>query len=187
MALQVMEKMKLIQLGGVVKIALRKAVANGEFFPSASSCVEFLQKRFGDHESPEYNIREIFPEQVQRERKSASRMKYHSIDGSSKFRVMVIEPNSNVAKAAPYICVCETCMLEYGSCSLFKVFLFIPSMFPKMKGALEVEWNLMTKMKMIKHQYMEKVKDLLQITLSLTLCVLLQLRRAAVICFISST
>ena len=57
-------------VGGVVKIALRKAVAHGEFFPSASACIDFLNDKFGGNESPEYTIKEIFPERLDRERKS---------------------------------------------------------------------------------------------------------------------
>ena len=74
-------------VGGVVKITLRKAVVHGEFFATASSCVDFLVTKFGENESPEYNIKEIYPEEVEREHNHASKTKYYPLDGSSKFRV----------------------------------------------------------------------------------------------------
>ena len=35
-------------VGGVAKIALRKSVAKGDFFPLASACVKFLVEKFGE-------------------------------------------------------------------------------------------------------------------------------------------
>ena len=53
-----------------------------------------------------------------RERKKASKLTFGTLDGSSRFRVMRIEPDSNVV--APYLCVCEMCLDYMGSCSPFK-------------------------------------------------------------------
>ena len=42
--------------------------------------------------------KEIFPEMLDRERKKVSKLTFDMLDGSSRFRVMVIEPDSNVVK-----------------------------------------------------------------------------------------
>ena len=42
-----------------------------------------------------------------------------SIDGTSAFRSIVVKPNSTIISAANRICICESCMNECGSCSLF--------------------------------------------------------------------
>ena len=71
-------------VGGTQKIALWRGVAEGKFILSASSCVDYLNAKFGDSESPEYDIKEIYPEELQRERKQASKINFKSLPGSSK-------------------------------------------------------------------------------------------------------
>ena len=44
-----------------------------------------------------------------------------TIDGSSRFEVVVVEPESNVIKAALYLCICNDCWLSYGSWNLFYI------------------------------------------------------------------
>ena len=106
-------------VGGTQKIAIRRAVAHGKFFRSCDSCVSFLQEKFSDSESPIYDIREIFPEEVKTVRKAAAKLKYRTVDGSSKIRVMVVKHGVDEIKVAPYLCVCDTCLTDYGSCDLF--------------------------------------------------------------------
>ena len=44
---------------------------------------------------------------------------FGTIDGTSAFRSIVFKPNSTTISAANRICICERCMNECGSCSLF--------------------------------------------------------------------
>ena len=104
-------------VGEVVKIALRRAVTVGEFFPSAACCIDYLNEKFGESISPRY-IKEIYTEELSKRRASAKYVKYGKVAGSSRFRVMVFTPNEDV-KAAPYLCICHKCMNSYGSCQLF--------------------------------------------------------------------
>ena len=90
-------------VGGTQKIALRRAVAEGKFFSSASSCIDYLNEKFGSSEAPAYNIREVFVEQLERERRSASKMRFKTLSGSSKIRVMIVIPDSDDIKTAPYL------------------------------------------------------------------------------------
>ena len=106
-------------VGGTQKIAIRRAVSNRMVFDRASACVDFLQEKFGDSESPIYDIKEIFPEQLEVERKSAGKRKYPTVDGSSLIRIILFKWDSDVIKAAPYLCVCEKCELDIGSCDLY--------------------------------------------------------------------
>ena len=51
--------------GGGAKIALRRAVTTGEFFPSATACTEFLHEKFKANENPTYYVREKYQECLQ--------------------------------------------------------------------------------------------------------------------------
>ena len=51
--------------------------------------------------------------------KSAKKTKYHTVVGSSRIRIMVVKPNDEAIKVAPYLCVCEKCEVEIGSCDLY--------------------------------------------------------------------
>ena len=92
-------------VGGTQKIAIRRAVANRMVFDGAGACVDFIQQKFADSEAPLYDIKEIYPEQVEMERTSAGKKKYPTVDGSSLIRVMVFKWDSDVIKVAPYLCV----------------------------------------------------------------------------------
>ena len=39
-----------------------------------------------------------------------------ALPGSSKFRVMVFSPDSDVVKTAPHLCICDRCLEDYGNC-----------------------------------------------------------------------
>ena len=108
-------------VGGTQKIALRRAVAQGKFFSGATSCVEYLNTKFGNSEAPTYNITELFEEQLQHERRAASKYNFPTVPGSSSIRIMIVQPDSDEIKAAPYLCICEKCLVDYGSCNLFSV------------------------------------------------------------------
>ena len=57
---------------------------------------------------------------MKKDLESERRLKvFPSIDGSNKFQVMSLEPNSISFAAANRICICDTCKTQYGICSLF--------------------------------------------------------------------
>ena len=104
-------------VGCVLKISLRRAVSQGEFFPSMS-CVEYLCEKFSDHTDPEYIITEIYSESLQKARKNARYTKYPKLKGHSSQRVLGFIPNSDKMKLAPYLYV--SVEVYYGSCDLFE-------------------------------------------------------------------
>lgn len=59
------------------------------------------------------------------ERASKRLFNFPSIDGSSKFQVMVFKPNCKFVKASPRLCICKKCQTEYGSCELFEEYPLI--------------------------------------------------------------
>ena len=42
-----------------------------------------------------------------------------TIDGSDSHQFMVFKPNSRGFKVAPCLCVCDSCLIVFGSCALF--------------------------------------------------------------------
>ena len=77
-----------------------------------------MQDKFAESESPSYDTREIFPEELERERKIAKKIKYNTLAASSKIRVMVIKHNTAFIKVAPYLC--DKWQNKFGSCTLFQ-------------------------------------------------------------------
>lgn len=82
--------------------------------------VSFLQDKFQDHQAPFYHVKEILEEELREERNKRQRMKFPTIKGSSQFHVAIFKPGAEKFKASPRLCLCELCMVEYGSCPLFK-------------------------------------------------------------------
>ena len=58
--------------------------------------------------------------ELEAEREVCSKTVYKPITGSDLFQVMIFMPNATFFKAAPHLCLCEDCHVEYGSCFLFK-------------------------------------------------------------------
>ena len=106
-----------------MKIAIRRAVTEGHFSPSATSCVEFLDGKFSEKNNPSFSyfIKEIYTETLQKKRKDAKFTDYGKVSGSAKYRVVIFSPDGAV-KAAPYLCCCSECLVDLGSCSLFMEF-----------------------------------------------------------------
>ena len=106
-------------VGGIAKTAIRREVASGRFFGSTEEMVEFLQQKFGYHTSPNYVPKMLCSKKINQLRDENKLISCKSIDGSSRFQVMVFHPNSSTIKAALRLCLCDECQIEYGSCSLF--------------------------------------------------------------------
>ena len=77
----------------------------GEWFSGATECVEFLSKVTNDSVNPQYIVKEVEQESLDLLRKKETYVKYESISGSSKFRILIFESNSSICKAAPYVYV----------------------------------------------------------------------------------
>ena len=111
----------------------------GGFFPSAQSCAEYLNQKFWENECPDYCIKKIFPEQLERIRHNAHHIKFDQLPDSSKIRIMIFKPNSTLVQVANmrmcivyaymcilqlcvyvYMCICEKCLNSYGTCNLFE-------------------------------------------------------------------
>ena len=74
---------------GVVKVAVRKEMARGTYFPNAVEVVSFLQEKFGEKTFPQYNIREITADDLAHLRKSAAKKVFPTTPGSSSFHVII--------------------------------------------------------------------------------------------------
>ena len=106
-------------VGGVAKICIHREIAAGNFFSCANEMVEFLNNKFKDHSSPNYVIKNIDGKQLEDDRSALKLKSFQTIEGSSKFQTMIFNPNSDYLKGAPWMCFCENCQTEYGSCDLF--------------------------------------------------------------------
>ena len=107
-------------VGGTVKAAVRQEVARGKYFYEAADCVSFLKNKFEDADGVKYSVKEI-GEEVLNENQAVHRSYiYNTINGSSEFRIAIFNPNMEVFRAAPYLCLCSSCQVELGSCNLFK-------------------------------------------------------------------
>ena len=110
-------------VGGLAKCAIRRYVgARGQVL-NANDALNYLQHKFGDKSCPQYVIKEITIEELENARAAARLKTYPTIYGSDNFQVIVFKPNATSFKAAPYLCICETCLTtEYGSCELFSTY-----------------------------------------------------------------
>ena len=106
-------------VGGIAKVKVRREVAAGNPLRYASEMVEFLTEKFKDKVNPSYMFKEITSKRLETARSSERLKVFSTIEGSSKFQVIVFKPNQ-VMKAAPRLCLCEKCKVDYGSCQLFE-------------------------------------------------------------------
>ena len=107
-------------VGGVAKVAVRQEVAGGEIFTVASEVHDFLNNKFGEKEHPPYHLYQVNTAELETERKASAKIVYKTIPGSSSFHVIIFKPEAKVCKAASRLCLCESCQIDYGSCSLFQ-------------------------------------------------------------------
>ena len=78
--------------------------------------VEFSNKKSAQKANPVYFIKEIDIKQLEVARADALLYYYGSILGSDSFQVMVFTPNAVTIRAAKYLCICQLCKNDYGSC-----------------------------------------------------------------------
>ena len=103
----------------ISKILIIFLSPGGEVFQNSGEIVEFLKKKFGENNAPQYHIVEIEEAALNEERERDLRRVYKTIHGSSEFHIMIFTPNSKSFRASPRLCLCDQCKVDYGSCSFF--------------------------------------------------------------------
>lgn len=106
-------------VGGLAKCSIRRFVGTGGKVFNAKDCKDYLISKFGDKSNPSIFVKELQQDELSNLRAEARLKQYPTIDGSDSFQVIVFKPNSRSFKAAPRLCTCNICLIEYGSCSLF--------------------------------------------------------------------
>ena len=107
-------------IGGLAKNTLRRAIAAGEFFNDVGEMVEYFGETLHSTEHLQYIVKELEEKDLKSARAAARLKVFPSIDGCNKFQVMLFEPNTTSFVAVNHICICDTCKMQYGTCSLFK-------------------------------------------------------------------
>ena len=92
-------------VGGLAKVAVRKAVAQGEFFADSTDAVSYLKDQLKDKENLTYVVIQILEEDLSILRPESQLKVYPTTEGSSKFQVMLFKPNSESVRAAERLCV----------------------------------------------------------------------------------
>ena len=100
---------------------LRNVTAKGKALFNAKDCVDVLKAKFGKNTDPAYCIKEITAESLKTRRDISRRKKFKTVTGSSNFQVIIFSPNSSTIRVSNYICACNDCLSDFGSCSKFRV------------------------------------------------------------------
>ena len=79
--------------------------------------VNYLNNKFENYTDTRYTIKEIEEEVLTSMRRLSQLKVFRGINGSSKFQVILFQPNVTFIKAATHLCLCEQCKTEYGSYS----------------------------------------------------------------------
>ena len=82
---------------------------------NASQCKDYLSTKFGDKSNPTFFLKEIHVEELADLRAEARLKKYPTIEGSDSFQIMIFQPHATTFKAAPHLCICDSCLTDYGS------------------------------------------------------------------------
>ena len=106
-------------VGGVAKVAVRQEISRGAYFSNAAEVVSFLEEKFGEKKFPEYEIKEILPENLEELRASAAKKNFNTVDGSSFFHVIIFQPGASTMKASNRLCICSQCKFQIGSCASY--------------------------------------------------------------------
>ena len=91
-------------------------------FENSKQIVTYLKDKFGENISPAYHIIEILESCLMEERDARRRNNFKTIVGSSEFHIAIFTPNADHFKASPRLCMCDRCMVTFGSCALFKAY-----------------------------------------------------------------
>ena len=110
-------------VGGIAKTTIRRGIAGtGVTYTEVDEMVKLLHSKFGDQEQPKYYVKEIGKSEVEEKRAEMRLQVFKTIPGSIKFQVIVFQPNKDYVLAARRLCLCDSCKIVYGSCSMFEKF-----------------------------------------------------------------
>ena len=98
----------------ISKILIIFLSPGGEVFQNSAEIVEFLKKKFGENNAPQYHIVEIEEAALNEERERDLRRVYKTVQGSSEFHIMIFTPNSKSFRASPRLCLCDHVKLIMG-------------------------------------------------------------------------
>ena len=112
-------KSEVDHVGGVAKVIICQQVAAGDVFPLSSTMVDYLDAKF-----KESIVKEFDSSFLEENRAAANLLVHPTTDGSSTFQV-VFKPYTDHLKAAKWICLCQQCQNEYGSCNIFSSYPII--------------------------------------------------------------
>ena len=98
----------------MANVAVRREVAAGQSFIHADDMVKFLEQKFPNHFFDVISTKEL------KDRWGEDTiLSVKTIDGSSKFQVVVFTPDIKQIKATPRLCICDNCLVNYGTCDRF--------------------------------------------------------------------
>jgi len=117
-----MEREKLITWVAWRNVPSEGMLEQGGKIHNAIDCCKFLQGKFGNKSDPSFHILELTHQSLDEAREEARWKDFPTIKGSDEWHVIVFKPNATKFKAASYLCVCETCLDDYGSCELFSMY-----------------------------------------------------------------
>ena len=103
-------------VGGLAKTTIRQKIGTGEHFQNAATMVEYFQ----DKSNLVYKVREVNISELDEARFEASKKGFITINGSSLFQVIVFTPHSHTIKAAPRLCLCDSCKTEKAPAPFLK-------------------------------------------------------------------
>ena len=108
---------------------------------NATDCKDFRGTNFAEKTNPKSFLKLIDIDELADSWAEARLKKYPTIEGSDSFQVMVFQPNSTTFKAASHLCICDHCLIDYGSCSLLSLHELRTQTLEKISLCFEVEIN----------------------------------------------
>ena len=84
--------------------------------------ISYLSDKFA---GKAYKFVEIDSQALAELRVEETMQSYDTVVGSEDFQVSLFPPGSETFKASPRLCICNLCVLNYGSCKLFKEYKVI--------------------------------------------------------------
>ena len=112
--------------GGLSKVTIRRTIAGDQLIKQTDQMVEYLESKYSEKIYPRYRFRDISPKFLEDKKmedllKKYNTKKYNTIDGSSRFQVVMFHLGKTTFRPARHLCICDQCIEnEYGSCSEFE-------------------------------------------------------------------
>ena len=104
-------KGELDHISGMTKVAVRREVAAEQSFIHVDDTVEFLEQKFPNHFFDVISAKELEDRQSQ-----DTLLLIKTIDGSSKFQVVVFTSDNKHIKVVRRLCICDSVLVNYDTC-----------------------------------------------------------------------